>query len=256
MMTRITGPTARTLRLFGIGALITVTGCFSLGRPTPPLEEFVLGGSAKAEAAAQARDTGGVTVGLRRLDLAPYLATTAIVVRRGSRIETSGFRRWGEEPSAGIMRAVAVSLRAAPVILAVDVAPWQVRAPHDYLVQLHISHLEGVVADNPATTEGEVHVMAAWEILRAQDGALMARGETDRREPGWKLGDYLGLVQRIDNGLTGLASDVAACLVRLGATTAATAAAVPTPTPPTAVTAAAPATVVLAEVQLVVCGVR
>jgi uncharacterized lipoprotein YmbA len=248
MMTRITRPTASAFRLCGIGALITLTGCFSLGRPTPPLEEFVLGGSAKAEAAAQAHDTGGVTIGLRRLDLAPYLATTAIVVRRGSRIETSGFRRWGEEPSAGIMRAVAVSLRAAPAILAVDIAPWQVRAPHDYLVQLHVAHLEGVVADVPATTEGEVHVMASWEILRAQDGALMARGETDRREPGWKVGDYLGLVQRIDNGLTGLASDLAACLVRV------TAASPAAPTTPT--TAETPAAVVLPEVRLVVCGVR
>ena len=90
MMTRTTGPTARTLRVFGIGALITAAGCFSLGRPTPPLEEYVLGGGARAEAAARARDTGGVTIGLRRLDLAPYLATTAIVVRRGSRIELRG----------------------------------------------------------------------------------------------------------------------------------------------------------------------
>lgn len=238
-MTRTTGPTARTLRLFGIGALITVAGCFKLGRPTPPLEEYLLGGSARAEAAARARDTGGVTIGLRRLDLAPYLATTAIVVRRGSRVETSGFRRWGEEPSAGIMRAVAVSLRAAPAVLAVDVAPWQVRAPHDFLVQLHISHLEGVAAENVATTEGEVHVMASWEILRAQDGTLLARGETDRREAGWKVGDYLGLVKRVDNGLTGLASDVAACLARLGPAT---------PTTPT--------TDVAPEVPLVVCGVR
>lgn len=236
MMTRTATPTARTLRLVGIGALIGVTGCFSLARPTPPLEEYVLGGGARAEAAARARDAGGVTLGLRRLDLAPYLATTAIVVRRGSRIETSGFRRWGEEPSAGIMRAVAVSLRAAPAILAVDIAPWQVRAPHDYLVQLHITHLEGVAAENAATTTGEVHVMASWEILRAQDGTLMARGETDRREAGWTVGDYLGLVQRIDNGLTGLASDVAACLGRLGPAT--------------------PAADVLPEVKLVVCGVR
>nr|BAD81018.1 hypothetical protein [uncultured bacterium] len=236
MMTRFTGPTAQSLRLIGIGALISVAGCFSLARSTPPLEEYVLGGGARAEAAARARDTGGVTVGLRRLDLASYLATTAIVVRRGSRIETSGFRRWGEEPSAGIMRAVAVSLRAAPNILAVDIAPWQVRAPHDYLVQLHITHLEGVAAESPATTEGEVHVMASWEIIRAQDGTLVARGETDRREAGWKVGDYLGLVQRIDNGLTGLAGDVAACLVRLGPAT--------------------PASELAAEVRPVVCGVR
>src|ERR1017187_308007 len=109
-----TRPMARTLRLFGICALFTMAGCFTLARPTPPLEEYVLGAGPRPVAAAPARDIGGVTIGLRRLDLAPYLATTAIVVRRGSRIVTSGFRRWGEEPSAGIMRAVAASLGAAP----------------------------------------------------------------------------------------------------------------------------------------------
>lgn len=247
-MTRTTAPTARTLRLMGIGALVSVAGCFSLARPTPPMEEYVLGGGARAEASARARDTGGVTVGLRRLDLAPYLATTAIVVRRGSRIETSGFRRWAEEPSAGIMRAVAVALRTSPAVLAVDIAPWQVRAAHDYLLQLHISHLEGVAPENAATMDGEVHVMASWEIIRAQDGALMARGETDRRESGWKLGDYLGLVQRIDHGLTGLAGDVAACLSRLGSAAPAA--------PATPATPAAPATVLLTEARTLVCGVR
>lgn len=245
MMTRISAPTASTLRRCSIGALISVTACFKLGRPTPPMEEYVLGGRATAEAATPTRDTGGVTIGLRRLDLAPYLASTAIVVRRGSRIETSGFHRWGEEPSAGIMRAVAVSLRAAPAVLAVDIAPWQVRAPHDFLVQLHITHLEGVAAEGASTAEGEVHVMASWEIIRAQDGALMARGETDRREAGWRVGDYRGLVSRIDNGLVGLASDVAACLARLAPKPA------PTPAP-----SAASAPVVLAELPVLVCGVR
>ena len=213
---------ASTLRLFCICALLTEAGCFSLARPTPPLEEYVLGAGPRPAAVAPARDAGGVTIGLRRLDLAPYLSTTAIVVRRGSRIVTSGFRRWGEEPSAGIMRAVAVSLGAAPTILAVDVAPWPVQAPHDYLVQLHVSHLEGVAAEDSTATEGEVHVMASWEIIRSQDGTLVARGETDRRETGWRLGDYRGLVTRIDKGLTGLAGDLAACLVRLGPATPAT----------------------------------
>jgi ABC-type transport auxiliary lipoprotein component len=210
---------ARTLRLLGICALLTEAGCFSLARPTPPLEEYVLGAGPRPVAALPARDSGGLTIGLRRLDLAPYLSTTAIVVRRGSKIVTSGFRRWGEEPSAGIMRAVAVSLGAAPTILAVDVAPWPVQAQHDYLVQLHVSHLEGVAAEDLTATEGEIHVMASWEIIRSQDGTLVARGETDRRETGWKVGDYLGLVTRVDKGLTELASDLATCLVRIASAT-------------------------------------
>lgn len=227
---------ARTLRLLGICALLTEAGCFSLARPTPPLEEYVLGAGPRPVAALPARDSGGLTIGLRRLDLAPYLSTTAIVVRRGSKIVTSGFRRWGEEPSAGIMRAVAVSLGAAPTILAVDVAPWPVQAQHDYLVQLHVSHLEGVAAEDLTATEGEIHVMASWEIIRSQDGTLVARGETDRRETGWKVGDYLGLVTRVDKGLTGIASDLAACLVRIASAT--------------------PAPDAVAGGRLVVCGAR
>jgi hypothetical protein len=219
MMVRKTRLPASTLRLFGICALFTVAGCFTLARPTPPLEEYVLGAGSRPVAAAPARDIAGVTIGLRRLDLAPYLSTTAIVVRRGSRIVTTGFRRWGEEPSAGIMRAVAGSLGSAPTILAVDVAPWPVQAQHDYLVQLHVSHLEGVAAEDSTAKEGEVHVMASWEIIRSQDGALVARGETDRRETGWKVGDYRGLVTRVDKGLTELASDLAACIVRLASAT-------------------------------------
>ena len=218
MIARKTRRMARTLRTPGICALFTVTGCFTLAYPTPPLEEYVLGEGPRAAAAAPAREVGGLTIGLRRLDLAPYLATTAIVVRHGSRIVTSGFRRWGEEPSAGIMRAVAASLGASPTILAVDVAPWPVQAQHDYLVQLHVSHLEGVAAEGLTATEGEVRVMASWEIIRSQDGTLVARGETDRRETGWKVGDYRGLVTRVDKGLTELASDLAACLVRIAST--------------------------------------
>ena len=210
-------PIARMLRPFAPCALLAVPACFSLSRPTPPLEEYVLGQHPRAERAVPVRDTTGVSIGLRRLDIAPYLATTSIVVRRGSRTLTSEFRRWGEEPSAGIMRALAASLVATPEIVAVDVAPWPVQAQHDYLVQLHISHLEGVASEDSLAMEGEVRVTASWEIIRPLDGALVARGETDHKESGWRLGDYSGLVTRVDKGLAGLASDVTACLIRLPA---------------------------------------
>ena len=222
MTDRTTRRRAGTLRLLELCALSAVAGCFTLSRPTTPSEVYVLGAAPRsvaavaAAAAAQAGDAGGVTIGLRRPDLTPYLATRAIVVRRGSRIVTSGFRRWGEDPGAGVARAVAASLGAAPAIRAVDVAPWPARAKHDYLIQLHVTQLEGVAAEDVMATEGEVHVTASWEIIRAEDGRLVARGETDRREAGWKVGDYRGLVTRLDQGLAGLASDLAACIVRLG----------------------------------------
>ncbi len=205
---------SRAMRLMGTGALLTLAACFRLARPTAPLEEYVLGASARPATAATGSDASGVTVGLRRLDLAPYLATPAIIVRQGSRIVTSGFRRWAEEPSAGVMRGVAASLRDAPGIRAVDVAPWSVRTPHDYLVQLHISRLEGV-ADDSSARHGDTHLTASWEIIRGHDGILVARGETERRESGWLVNDYSDLVTKLDKGLAGLATDLSVCLVRV-----------------------------------------
>jgi hypothetical protein len=217
MSDRTTRPTTSATYLAGLCALLATAGCFSLARPTPPLEEFVLGESPPTTAAAPAGDSHEVTIGLRRLDLAPYLATTAIVTRRGARIVTSEFHRWGVEPGAGIMRAVRASLGAAPTIAGVDIAPWKIGVPHDYLVQLHVSHLEGVAADQKTAMVGEVRVGATWEILRAQDGTLVARGETDHREAGWMVGDYAGLVARVDKALAGLAGDLAWCLTRVAA---------------------------------------
>jgi uncharacterized lipoprotein YmbA len=201
-----------------ITALLMTAGCFKLARVTPPLEQYVLGTTAPAPPAAPAatvRDSVGLTIGVRRLDLAPYLATPSIVVRRGARIETSEFRRWGEDPAAGISRAFARYLGAEPRIGAVDVAPWAARSSHDYVVQLHVTRLEGVAPEDTAATSGEVHLLTSWEIVRPQDGAVVARGESDHREKGWRVGDYASLVALLDGGLARVSRDVAVCLVRV-----------------------------------------
>ncbi len=214
-------PLVTTLRLLAVGsacATIALAGCFKLARPTPPLEQFVLGSASHAAVAAP-RDSAGITLGLRRLDLAPYLATTDIVLRSGSQVSSSGFHRWAEEPAAGISRAISGYLGASPRVLAVDIAPWPVGAPHDYLLQLHIAHMEGVTDNDSLATKGEVHLQATWEIIRTLDATLVARGKTDRRESGWTIGDYRGLVARIELGLKGMAGEVTECLTKLAPVT-------------------------------------
>jgi hypothetical protein len=197
-------------------ALLAFAGCFRLSRDTPPLEQYVLGGTPAANSAAPSADPAGVTVGIRRLDLAPYLATPAVVVRRGAhQIVHSEFHRWGEDPGEGITRAVAGYLAAETSIRAVDVAPWSAGARHDYLVQLHVVRFEGVAPADSGAVDGEAHMLATWEILRQEDGAILARGTTDHRASGWTVGDYAGLVTSLDRGLNGLAGEVANCVGRL-----------------------------------------
>ena len=200
--------------------LFVLAGCFGLGRKSPTLEQYVLGGSTATEGAVSARDRTGFTIGLRKLDLAPYLATPAIVVRRGAQqIITSEFHRWGEDPGASINRAVARFLVSRADIRAVDIAPWSVQARYDYLIQLHVSRFEGAVPEESSPAGGEAHVAATWEIIRQHDGAVLARGATDHRAGGWRVGDYAGLVSLLDNGLNVLARDLGSCVATLGPVT-------------------------------------
>jgi hypothetical protein len=44
---------------------------------------------------------------------------------------------------------------------------------------------------------------------------VLARGTTDRRSPGWTVGDYAGLVTLLDEGLDVLAGDLIAGIAGL-----------------------------------------
>ncbi len=214
----------RSIRLLVPAAALVLTGCFKLSRESPRLQLFALGGATAANAAfgsAAAATTAstpasarqGLIVGLRRIDLASYLSTPAVVWRRGANeVVVSEFHRWGGDLDEGINRAFAGHLAGIAPVQAVDVAPWQARARHDFLLQLHVARFEGV-ADS-AATEGRIHVMAGWDIIRPLDGTLLLRGSSEDRGSAWRVGDYAGLVTQLDAALLRIARDVSACLAR------------------------------------------
>lgn len=196
--------------------LLGLAGCFSLGRNTPEQQYYVLGAGSGNGGAAVAPDSAAATLGVRRLDLAPYLAVPFVAVRRGAnRMTFSEFHRWGEDLSDGINRALAGYLGRHVPARTVEVAPWPLRARHDLLIQVHVLRFEGVAAEEPSSVEGEAHMLAAWEIIRPADGIVLARGTTERRTAGWTVGDHAGLVALLDTGLSDLADDVAGALEKL-----------------------------------------
>jgi uncharacterized lipoprotein YmbA len=208
----------RALRPLLVAGLVGLTGCFSLSRTEPLQQHYVLGGGHLQQNDTPAGNPAGLTVGVRRLRLATYLEPAFLVVRQGpNRITYAEFHRWGEPLGGGISRAVAGYLVARSPIRAVDVAPWPLREQYDYLIQLHVERFEGVVSADPNAAEGEVHLLATWEIIRQQDGAVLARGTTDHRASGWRVGDHAGLVNQLDAGLNVLAHELASSLASLGA---------------------------------------
>jgi hypothetical protein len=55
-------------------------------------------------------------------------------------------------------------------------------------------------------------VLATWEIIRPEDGAVVGGGTTEHRESGWRPGDYATLVVLLDRGIDRLATDHAETL--------------------------------------------
>lgn len=205
----------RTTRLLAPLALLLLAGCFSLSRNSPPVQHYVLSG-ARTPIATTVADSGGLSVGLRRLDLASYLATPTVVVRRGTHvIETSAFHRWGEDLGEGINHTVAAHLANVVPVKHVNIAPWAARTHHDYLVQLHVSRFEGV-ADSASTTAG-VHVVTSWDIIRPLDGALLVRGTTEYRDGRFPVSDYSALVGELNVALRQVAEDLRACFAKFRA---------------------------------------
>jgi uncharacterized lipoprotein YmbA len=201
-----------------LAVLVGLSGCFSLGRTEPDQQHYVLGGTLLREPPPPVQGAilgplSELAVGVRRTQLAPYLEPPFLVVREGPHeITYSEYHRWGEQPGVGINRAVAGHLAARGSFQVVDAAPWPARTRHDYLVQLHVEHFEGVAPPEGVQTSGEAHMRARWEILRPSDGEVVARGTTDHRQGGWVVGDFGGLVRLLDTGLGVLAGDVLAGL--------------------------------------------
>jgi uncharacterized lipoprotein YmbA len=208
----------RAACLLPLASLLGLAGCFSLSRTEPLQRHYVLGADRARAAGPELDGLHDLTVGVRRLRLSSYLEPPLLVVREGpNRVTYAEYHRWSEPLGDGINRAVAASLAGRARLRGIDVAPWSSGATHDFLIQLHVQRFEGLAPDDPAATEGEVYMLAAWEILRPRDGAVLARGTTDHREGGWRVGDHAGMVRSLDAGVEALATDLLASLASLAA---------------------------------------
>lgn len=197
------------VRIIALLALGGMAGCFSLARTVPQQRQYVLGGSSLLETAPSSETLAGVSIGIRRIRVAEYLQLPALVVRHGaSRIAYAEFHHWGERLGDGINRTVAGYLAGLAPFGAVDVAPWPPRRAYDFVIQLDVERFEGEVPEEPGATEGEVHLLVAWEILRQDGGVLLARGRTDHRSSDWRVEDHRALVTALDAGLQVLARDL------------------------------------------------
>lgn len=194
----------------GLVALLLVTltglaGCKILPEPqSDPTRNFVL--STKPANAAPAVAANAPTIHLRAVELANYLRTRAMVVRRGeNEIEFREFAQWGEALDLGIARVLREELLARGRVLAVQVPGSRAASGGGNEVDLRIRVLacEGAV-------DGAVAFRAAWELVRS--GTVAQRGDYRADNVRWQPTNEASLAAGLSEAVAGLATEISSAL--------------------------------------------
>src|SRR5208283_2800467 len=98
-------------------------------------------------------------VGVRAVNIAPYLQTRSFAVRsQANEVILLDSTRWGEPLDQGIARVVAENLQSLKNVLRVSTQPFRADEQRDFEVLLRVTACEGA-------TNGEVRFSAGWRIL-------------------------------------------------------------------------------------------
>jgi uncharacterized lipoprotein YmbA len=183
--------------------LLAATGCSLLPEPKPdPTRYFVL-----ASPEAVPAEPGTAAVWLRPVEIASYLRSRPIVVRRGeNEIAFRDLARWGEPLDLGVGRVLREELLARGVAAGVGAAPRADVPPAEFVVAVRVLACEG-------TADGNVLFRAVWEISRG-GAATGTVGGGEYRATGlrWDGKNEGSLVGRLSTAVGGLAAEIAAAL--------------------------------------------
>ena len=197
--------------LAGLGLLV-LTGCNVIPPPTPdPTRYFVLTAPAVP---APATDTvrSSCRIGLRAIELAPYLRKGVLVVRQGdNEVVFDDFARWGEPLDAGIARVLRERLLAEPHITRVLTAPFPLEENRDYDVSVVVRQCEGVRSREGAG----VRLVAEIEIARVSNDTVpevVVRGMFTLPETAWNGKNYAALARALSEAVAALGTEIVAVL--------------------------------------------
>jgi len=191
--------------------LLFLAGCSFLPAPKPdPTRYYVLTGALPAAAPAP-RDEHALVLGVKRIEIAPYLNGKDIVVRTaGNEITYNSFARWAEPLATSISRALTGRLAAADHVDRVYAQPFPFEVTRDYDVGIRVLRCEG---ERRADGKTVASLAAVVEVTEAKiGGAVVLRKTFVAPETPWDGRDFGALAQTLSDGVAALAADVAGTL--------------------------------------------
>ena len=204
-------PRFRLRLLSSAFCLLLVAGCDII--PAPQADQtryFALASPALDN--AEARPTRGpLRLGLKPVDVAPYLKKGVIVVRRGeNELVYNEYARWAEPLEASIARAVRARLLADAKTGRVYAYPFPFDQERDFDLAIGIVRCEGV---QPGGGGAAVRFVATLEITAGDAGAeVVARKTYTMPDAVWDGRDYAALARALSDAVAAFSQEVAAAL--------------------------------------------
>ena len=192
--------------------VLFVAGCNLIPPPTPdPTRYYVLTGPAMGAAGSQPV-TGALRLGLRNVELAPYLKKGSLVVRTGeNEVRFPAEARWGDPLEMEILSSLRGQLLAAPTVGRVFVQPFPFDEPRDYDVSVRVIRCEGV--EPAGGGKATVRFAAMMELTTSGvAGEIVARQRFVAPEVAWDGKDYGRLAAELSNAVAALSREVVAAL--------------------------------------------
>ncbi len=200
---------SRSLLLVSALGLLLTTGCSLLPEPkADPTRYYVLTGPAAAsnESAEPAKAAGALVLGLKRIEIAPYLNGKEMVVReQGNEITYNSFSRWAEPLATSINRALVDSLAHSGKVRRVYSQPFPFEVERDYDVSIRVLRCEGERTDDKAT----VSFSAEVEVTEAKaGGAVVLRKVFTAPAAAWDGKDFSKLASALSDDISALGADL------------------------------------------------
>lgn len=203
------------MRAAGVSAALALGGCLSVPIPqaeADPARFYVL--STTGAAAPVSPPEGAPGVHLQSVEVASYLRSRPMIVRRGNNeIQFREFARWGEPLELGVERVLREELLARGA--ASHVVTGGLRPPNmrfDYTASVRVLACEG-------GADGSVLFRAAWEVVPerregADAGATPKRGEFRPTDLRWDGKTEGSLAAQLSAAVAGLAGEIATAMKR------------------------------------------
>jgi uncharacterized lipoprotein YmbA len=192
---------AWVLAMLGV-VLLGLHGCAS----SPPTRLYVLPSLSEADTAPPAAQHH-LTIGVGPVTLHPYLDRPQIVTRASrARLILGEFDQWGAPLHDSVTRALAENLSLLVPTDRVVLHPWSRTTVPEYQVTVDVLQFD-------ADPGGEVVLAARWQILNADEKALVIRKSRLTAAAGGH--EYEATVTAMGRTLDALSRDIAAALLAI-----------------------------------------